>query len=179
MTSCSEAVSGPEGTVVYLALGGNLGDRVKTLRSAVERLRRVLADPDWSSIYETTPMYVLDQPHFLNLVMKGVTSMPAAELLRTAHEIERDLGRDRTSERRNGPRPIDIDVLLYGRHVCSDAALTIPHPRLTERAFVLIPLRELEPELRDPVTAARYADIPVDGSGIVRLGTTIASRHAP
>ena len=173
MTSCSDTAADPNGTVVYLALGANLGDRSRTLRCAVERLCCFLDDPKCSSVYETAPMYVLDQPLFLNLVMTGLTRKSAIELLRIANEIEHDLGRDRRSERRNGPRPLDIDMLLYGRNVCSDTTLTLPHPRIGERAFVLVPLLELDSELRDPVTTTRYADIPVDRSGIFKTDTVV------
>lgn len=136
---------------VYLALGSNLGDREASLREAIQRLhtgdfqiRRV------SSVYETAPMYRLNQPDFLNLVIEAETTLfPVRTLMKTAR-IERVMGRKRAIS--NGPRTIDIDIVLFGRFFVNTATLQIPHPRFQERRFVLEPLVELAPDLRHPVT---------------------------
>jgi 2-amino-4-hydroxy-6-hydroxymethyldihydropteridine diphosphokinase len=135
---------------VYLSLGSNLGDREGCLRRAIAlvgaagvRVLRV------SSLYETEPLEVRDQPRFLNLVVEAETELFPKQLLARLQKIELDLGRRRT--RPKGPRPIDIDILLYGRSAIESAELTVPHPRLADRRFVLEPLAELAPELRHPV----------------------------
>ena len=134
----------------YLALGSNLGDREKNLDLAL----KALANPAIelvrsSSIYETAPMLLENQPWFLNQVAEVKTSLFPRQLLHAMQDIERQLGRKRTIP--NGPRLIDIDLLLYGRTVMSSAELTVPHPRMAERRFVLEPLSELAPRLRHPV----------------------------
>ena len=110
-----------------------------------------------SSFYETEPVGLEDQPWFLNLVIRGSTDQAPAELLATCKRIERDLGR--TDSVRFGPRVLDIDILLYDERTIAGEDLEIPHPRMHERRFVLIPLLELDPELCDPRTKRTYADI--------------------
>jgi 2-amino-4-hydroxy-6-hydroxymethyldihydropteridine diphosphokinase len=136
---------------VYLSLGSNLGDRSANLSNAIERLSsddfRVLRA---SSVWETEPRDLPDQPWFLNQVVEAETSLFPLQLLQRLHRIERGLGRRRTTPK--GPRIIDIDILLFGRAVVQAADLEIPHPRMTERRFVLEPLAELVPDLRHPVT---------------------------
>jgi len=135
--------------VVYLALGGNLGDRAANLRVARQRLaERGVAIERCSSLYETEPWGVVDQPPFLNAVCRGRTSLAPQALLALAKAIEAELGRVPTV--RYGPRPIDIDILLYNGRTIATPELTIPHPRLRERAFVLVPLAEIAPDLRVP-----------------------------
>lgn len=136
---------------VYLSLGSNLGDREANLRDAVARLeaegvrvRRV------SSMWETEPLEVRDQPWFLNLVVEAETELLPKMLLARVAKIEGELGRKRL--RPKGPRTIDIDILLYGGAIVDTAELTVPHPRMSERRFVLGPLAELAPELRHPIT---------------------------
>jgi 2-amino-4-hydroxy-6-hydroxymethyldihydropteridine diphosphokinase len=133
---------------VYLALGSNLGDREKNLRDALERISKFAHVTHVSSIYETEPWGVKDQPWFLNLVCEATTKLSPVDLLRHAKKIEIEMGR--TEAVRFGPRPIDIDILLYDRVIRLDPALTIPHPRLHERAFVLVPLAEIAPTLVHP-----------------------------
>ncbi len=134
---------------MFLGLGGNLGDREANLRAARERLERGgVAVERCSSLYETEPWGVVDQPHFLNAVCQGRTMLAPMELLALAKRIEGELGRAPTV--RYGPRPIDIDILLYGAQVLATPELTVPHPRLAERAFVLVPLAELAPDLPLP-----------------------------
>lgn len=133
---------------VYLALGANLGDRERNLRDALTRIASFVNLTRVSSIYETEPWGVRDQPWFLNLVCAGTTSVSPVDLLRRAKKIENEMGR--AEGIRFGPRPIDIDILLYDRLIELSPALTIPHPRLHERAFVLVPLAEIAPTLVHP-----------------------------
>ncbi len=143
---------------IFLSLGSNIGDREKNLLTAFERLSSFCGDLRLSSIFQTAPLYLRDQPDFLNAVAEGSTLLAPAALLLRLHEIEADLGRDRSREVRMGPRTMDLDLLLYGSLELKTKDLTIPHPRMTERAFVLVPLLELAPELKDPVTGRPYAD---------------------
>jgi len=110
-----------------------------------------------SRIYETRPMYVADQPMYLNAVGEVRSRIPPRPLLEEIHRVEASLGRDRARETRMGPRTIDIDILLCDSLVMDGDELAIPHPRITERLFVLVPLLELAPRLRDPRTGARYS----------------------
>ena len=136
----------------YVGLGGNLGDRRALLDAAVEALRRepgieVVAV---SSYRETEPVGVVDQPSFLNGAVAVETTLSARELLDRLLAVERSLGRMRESEERHGPRTIDLDLLLYGGETVDEPGLTVPHPRLAERAFALEPLVELDPALSLP-----------------------------
>lgn len=133
---------------VYLSLGSNLGDRQKNLDMALDYLAQRLRLEKVSSVYDTAPMENVDQPHFLNLVCHGYTRLPPAALLNLIKGIEGKLGRLPNSH--NLPRTIDIDILFYGDQVIDTPELTIPHPKLTERAFVLIPLAEIAPDLVCP-----------------------------
>ncbi len=132
----------------FLALGGNVGD----VRATFERAIALLCDGKAirlvarSSDYRTPPWGVTDQPPFINAVIAVTTMLPANELLARALKVERALGRDRDTERRWGPRTLDIDLLVYDDLVSDDPALTLPHPRLLERAFVLAPLAEIAPD---------------------------------
>ena len=144
-------------TRAYLGLGGNIGDRLAALRAAVAALGACGEIVAVSSVYETAPVGYLDQPPFLNAALVLETSLTARELLPELQEIERSLGRERTF--RNAPRTLDIDLLLYGDEVGDDPALTLPHPRLHERAFVLVPLAEIAPQLRHPSLDATIAGL--------------------
>lgn len=161
----------------YLGLGSNLGDRLDHLRQAVVLLQ---AHPEIritrvSSIYETAPVGPVEQPDFLNMVAAAVTTLPPEELLSVAQAIEKRLHRVRTV--RWGPRTLDIDILLYGDLILQQEGLTIPHPRMEERAFVLIPLLEVAGNLRIPGSGAtvreRIEEAP-DRSGIRRTPHRIA-----
>ena len=136
-------------TIAYIGLGANLGDRKENLRAALERLRG-LGPLRVSSFHDTEPVGVIDQPSFLNAAAELETDLPARELLSRLLEIERDLGRERAEETRWGPRPIDLDLLVYGDETIDDVGLTVPHPRLAERRFALEPLHELAPDLTLP-----------------------------
>ena len=135
----------------YLSLGSNVGDREGNLRKAVERLAsldvRVLRS---SRIYETEPVDYKDQAWFLNQVVEAETALFPMQLLARTGRVERELGRVRT--RRNGPRTIDIDILFYAAAIVNTLRLEIPHPRMALRRFVLVPLAELAPDLRHPLT---------------------------
>jgi 2-amino-4-hydroxy-6-hydroxymethyldihydropteridine diphosphokinase len=135
----------------YLGLGSNMGDREALIRAALAKLD----GPDLrlkrtSSFYETEPIGLRDQPWFLNLAAEFETELFPRQLLHRAQRVEREMGRRRTVP--NGPRNIDIDVLLYGSAIVKVDDLEIPHPRYRERRFTLAPLAELAPDLRDPVT---------------------------
>jgi 2-amino-4-hydroxy-6-hydroxymethyldihydropteridine diphosphokinase len=136
---------------VYIALGSNLGDRAANLAQARQRMDRLaIAITRESSIYETAPRGVLEQPRFLNQVVQATTDWMPRQLMSRLKEIEREMGRRRTI--RNGPRNIDLDILLYGDATVSAPGLEIPHPRMAERRFVLEPLAEIADELRHPRT---------------------------
>lgn len=135
---------------VYLSLGSNLGDRLANLRLALTLLQTLARLEEVSSLYETQPQGVSDQPLFLNAVCRVSTGLEPQALLRFLKNVERETGRQPGGERW-GPRPIDLDILLYDDRVLDAPELTVPHPRLAERAFVLVPLCELAPELRHPL----------------------------
>lgn len=142
--------------MAYLGLGSNLGDRRAHLAYAVAGLREAGRVTGASGVYETEPMGYVDQPAFLNAVVRLETDLDPAALMQRVQGIERDRGRIRTF--RNGPRTLDIDLLLYGSAVVDEAHLTIPHPRMSERPFVIVPLLELEPEVTDPRTGAPFTE---------------------
>jgi 2-amino-4-hydroxy-6-hydroxymethyldihydropteridine diphosphokinase len=136
--------------MAYLSLGTNLGDRERNLESAIEKLAtQDLRIRRLSSVYETAPVDTDDPRWFLNLVVEAETDLFPMQLLWRAGKIEHSLGRVRTVV--NGPRTIDIDILLYGHAVIRSPSLEVPHPRMTQRRFVLAPLAELAPDLRHPV----------------------------
>jgi 2-amino-4-hydroxy-6-hydroxymethyldihydropteridine diphosphokinase len=159
---------------VYLALGSNLGDRLGNLRRAVEAMPPTVKPVALSTIYETPPWGYLDQPAFLNQVFCAETGLEPLALLRFLKRLERQLGRKPAV--RYGPRLIDLDILLYGDLVFDDPKLVIPHPRLAERAFVLVPLAEIAPELRHPVLGSTMTQLlaGLDASGIKPFRTNPA-----
>lgn len=132
----------------FLGLGSNKGESERFLAEARERISRIPQTilMDASSVYRTQPQLYADQPWFWNQVVRVETSLSPWELLTTTQAIEADFGRNRDQEVRFGPRTMDIDILLFGNIQVKDAVLTLPHPRLLERAFMLVPLLELEPE---------------------------------
>jgi len=135
---------------VYLGLGANVGDRLANLRMALVRLQTLARLEAVSSLYETQPQGVSDQPLFFNAVCRVTTGLEPQALLRFLKNLEWEIGR-RPGGQTWGPRPIDLDILLYDERVVDAPELKVPHPRLAERAFVLIPLAELAPELRHPL----------------------------
>ena len=138
-----------EPVVVYLGLGSNMGNRQDNLGEALGFLSQRLRVEKVSSVYDTEPVGNTNQPRFLNLVCQVYTRLAPTELLTLAKGIESKLGRALSQS--NAPRPIDIDILFYGDQVIETPELVIPHPRLAERAFVLVPLAEIAPDFRHPV----------------------------
>ena len=154
---------------IYLGLGANLGDRVKNLKRAADSLPPEVRVIEQSPVYETPPWGYTDQPSFLNQVIEGRTALAPADLLAYVKQLEVDLGREQTF--RYGPRLIDIDILFYDRITRASPELTVPHPRLHERAFVLVPLADLAPNLRHPKLGKTIRDLldNVDASGVKRF----------
>ncbi len=136
---------------VALGLGSNVGDRLGHLKLAVRELGRLLVRPSCSSVYESAPMYVAEQPDFLNACCVGETVLGPRELLSALQRIERESGR-RTGGPRYGERELDLDLLLYGDRVIAGPGLHIPHPRMSERPFVLWPLAEVAGDWVHPET---------------------------
>ncbi len=136
-------------TRAYIGLGSNLGDREATIRDAVDRLGRHVTIVAVSTLRETDPVGFLDQPRFLNGVAAVETDLAPRQLLDVLLAVEGELGRTRAGPR-FGPRTIDLDLLVHGHEVVDEPALTVPHPRLHERRFVLEPLAEIAPQLEIP-----------------------------
>jgi 2-amino-4-hydroxy-6-hydroxymethyldihydropteridine diphosphokinase len=166
-----------EGTLIYLSVGSNLGDRAANLKRAIAALPdagvRVLRR---SSLYETEPVDFLGQPWFLNCAVEAETSLAPRQLLDGLQGIEGLLGSKKLVPR--GPRIIDLDILFYGTGVIRSDEVEIPHPRMASRRFVLIPLAELVPELQHPVLRATVAELlaTTEDESIVRLWQPQRSR---
>ncbi|MGO9087002.1 MAG: 2-amino-4-hydroxy-6-hydroxymethyldihydropteridine diphosphokinase [Terriglobales bacterium] len=137
--------------VAYLSLGSNVGDREKNLRDAIARIETAGRIVSISSFYETEPVEFTDQPWFLNCAVGLAMDKTPAQLLTALLAIEQEMGRRRSQESRKGPRTIDLDILLFGDVVLASPTLTIPHPAMHQRRFVLEPLAEIAPEVRHPV----------------------------
>ena len=147
--SATGIVNGIDMVTVYLGLGSNLGNRQANLDKAFDFLSQRIRVEEVSSVYDTEPIGNIEQPRFLNMVCQVHTNLAPTELLALAKGIEKKLGRVATKS--NAPRPIDIDILFYGDQVVETPELVIPHPRIMERAFVLVPLAEIAPDLVHPV----------------------------
>jgi 2-amino-4-hydroxy-6-hydroxymethyldihydropteridine diphosphokinase len=156
---------------VYLGLGSNLGDRSAYLKKAVEEMQPDVQVLCASAIYETAPWGFVDQEDFLNMVIEAETELSPPALLKKIKETEKHVGRQATF--RNGPREIDIDILVYGDEEFKEDGLQIPHPRLHERVFMLVPLAELVPELRIPGQDQSVAELVqyLDVSGVQKYVT--------
>ena len=158
-------------TAAWLALGGNVGDS----RTILDRAVALLCDgvtvrlTARSSDYRTPPWGFKYQPPFINLCVAVETTLGPRELLAHAQAVELALGRDRAHEKRWGPRTADIDIIAYGNLAIDELGLTVPHPRLFERAFVLLPLAEIAPDLIIGGQSVREAASAADKAGIERL----------
>jgi 2-amino-4-hydroxy-6-hydroxymethyldihydropteridine diphosphokinase len=152
--------------IAYLGLGSNLGDRRDNLSAAVTGLPPAATVLRASSIYQTEPWGYLEQPAFLNQVLEVETRLSPVDLLTALKRLEASLGRQATF--RYGPRLIDLDILLYDQLVLDQPDLVIPHPQLAQRAFVLVPLAELAPDLRHPRLGASMTELKnrIDLSGV-------------
>ncbi len=157
-------------STAYLGLGGNLGNRREYLANAILALNSEpgIRIEKISSVYETLPVGVVDQPEFLNIVVQLATSLTAHELLTRCLHIEKKLGRVRAE--RWGPRTIDLDVLWFDGVTLSEADLVLPHPRMKERAFVLVPLAEIAPTLLLEGVSIKELATRLDISGLRLLG---------
>lgn len=151
---------------VYISLGTNIEPRAENLQEALRNLRDVVVIHRISSIYETEPWGFTDQAWFLNQVVECEAAVSPEELLKLLKEIEEKMGR--TATFRYGPRVIDLDILLYGNLVQKNSSLLIPHPSMTERAFVLVPLLEINPDLTMPGKNKRFGQYlaKLDASGV-------------
>lgn len=165
----------------YIALGSNLGDRAEHLRAAIADLAQLGTVQAVSSFYETDPVGKVVQPDFVNAVVHLRTALPPQQLMAELLRIEQRHGRDRRGFPSKGPRTLDLDLLSYDDLVLETASLTLPHPALAERAFVLVPLAEIAPQWRYPVSgklvAQLLAELPRDGDSSaagVRKMTKIA-----
>jgi 2-amino-4-hydroxy-6-hydroxymethyldihydropteridine diphosphokinase len=156
--------------IVYLALGTNLGDRPANLQAAIAALPPAVTVMKRSPVYETQPWGVTDQPAFLNMVLSGKTCLDPLVLLARLKLLETRLGRQPSV--RYGPRKIDIDLLFYDDMLLNSPELTIPHPGLHERAFVLVPLADLAAELIHPVFGKTIRQLlgELDTTGVQRYG---------
>jgi 2-amino-4-hydroxy-6-hydroxymethyldihydropteridine diphosphokinase len=135
------------------------GDREANLREALHRMEALGRVTAISTFHDTGPVGYTDQPRFLNAAALLETNLPPLDLMRALLEIERQMGRDRTSAPVKGPRVIDLDLLLYGSENLETPELTLPHPAMHERAFVLAPLAEIAPELRHPKSGRSIAEL--------------------
>jgi 2-amino-4-hydroxy-6-hydroxymethyldihydropteridine diphosphokinase len=156
----------------YLALGTNLGNRTENLRAALDALSPSVVIRLSSPIYETPPWGLTDQPAFLNMVVRGETDLEPAALLQHLKRLETELGR--VPSVHWGPRLIDMDILFYDDLILDMPGLTIPHPHLHERAFVLVPLANLAPDLVHPMLGKPVRNLlaAVDTTGVKRYGST-------
>jgi 2-amino-4-hydroxy-6-hydroxymethyldihydropteridine diphosphokinase len=144
--------------IVYLALGSNIGDREGNLREAIRLIcESGVQVTKISGVYETEPVDYLDQPWFLNAVLEAQTTLPAAQLLVTLRNIESQMGSKKAFAK--GPRLIDLDILLYDDATIHTPDLQVPHPRMLQRKFVLVPLAEIAPTLRHPSWRASVAEL--------------------
>jgi 2-amino-4-hydroxy-6-hydroxymethyldihydropteridine diphosphokinase len=166
-----------EGHTIFLSLGANRGDRKNNLEQALQRLENVIAVQAVSSLYETEPVgeggkpLPYNQPLFLNLACQGKTNLQPNNVLTALKEIEASMGRRPSF--RNAPRPIDIDILLYDDLQIILPQLVIPHPRMRERAFVLIPLAEIAPFTIEPISGQTIQQMAsqISTQGIYKIGT--------
>jgi 2-amino-4-hydroxy-6-hydroxymethyldihydropteridine diphosphokinase len=162
----------------FIALGSNLGDPEAQIRGALSTLAAMLETRlvRHSSLYRNPPVGYPDQPEFVNAVAEIRTRLAPRDLLDQLLALERNQGR--TRDFANAPRTIDLDILLYGGHVVNEPGLTIPHPRMLERAFVLVPLAEIAPDAVVPGVGRVSGLVKrVDASGLVKLPEATTDKH--
>lgn len=141
-----------------IGLGSNVGDRLGNLQFGARHLETLVAHLRLSTVYESEPVGVLEQPRFLNACCTGLCVLPAPDLLARLKAIERDAGRSPDGPR-FGPRVLDLDILLYGREIVRTESLTVPHPRLDRRAFALVPLSEIAADWVHPVLGVTIEEL--------------------
>jgi 2-amino-4-hydroxy-6-hydroxymethyldihydropteridine diphosphokinase len=166
-------------TIAYLSLGSNVGDREARLRDAQARLGSIGEVTAVSSVYETEPVDFIEQPWFLNCVVALETAHAPQQLMTAILKIEEAMGRRRVQKK--GPRIIDIDILLFGDTILNSQEVTVPHPAMYERRFVLEPLAEIAPELRHPVfnqTVLELRDALPPGQTVRRIGKSVPQARA-
>jgi 2-amino-4-hydroxy-6-hydroxymethyldihydropteridine diphosphokinase len=157
---------------IYLGLGSNLGGREENLKRALAALAPEISVTKTSKMYETAPMYVTDQPEFLNMVYEAVTELPPQDVLQKIKTIQKEMG----EHEHNRPRIIDIDILFYGDEIIGTPELTVPHPKIAERAFVLAPMADIVPDFVHPILHGTIAELLAklgDVSGIRKTNITI------
>ena len=155
---------------VLLALGSNLGDRLGNLQAAVDGLSGIVEIDAVSPVYETVPMYDIDQGAFLNMALTGRTGLEPRPLMEALKAVEDRIGR--TPTRRNGPRAIDLDIIFLGSWTLHEPGLDIPHPRLAERAFVLAPAADIAADWRHPETGLTVHEM-LDALGSAEIGVRL------
>jgi 2-amino-4-hydroxy-6-hydroxymethyldihydropteridine diphosphokinase len=158
---------------VYLSLGSNVGEKQANLEQAISQLEKIGKVTKRSAFYETEPMEITDQPWFLNCAVELETELMPKQFIAAVLNIEREMGRKRTKKK--GPRTIDIDVLLFGKSIIEMKGLTVPHPAMHLRRFVLEPMVEIAPEVRHPVfkrSMRELRDALPAGSGQVKKFAT-------
>ena len=142
---------------IYIGLGANLGEREENLKAALARLAPEITVTKTSSVTETEPMYVSGQPKFLNMVCEATTELAPLQILHKLQSVELSGGRGANTH--NEPRPIDLDLLFYEDEVVKTPELTIPHPKIAERAFVLVPMAEIAPDFVHPTLGISIAEL--------------------
>jgi len=171
-TSNEKPEDWPVHKIVYLSLGSNLGDRSENLHQAIDKLGELGKVAAVSSFYDTEPVELTSQPWFLNCAAKLDTEKMPRQLMAAILGIEQEMGRQR--KQKKGPRTIDIDILLFGSSIIDIPSITVPHPKLHQRRFVLEPLAEIAPEVRHPIlkrTVREMRDALPAGQTVKRVGS--------